>query len=151
MVFYDRLHEVEANDETTSLLASLAEKRIVWLKEKIQQLDGPFSWEMPDVQFPKVGCHDIDDFLTGLGRSKTTGRSSFTEARTFVTTNMRGSQTESSYTMEPVDDGRKALVKITKTRAWYDNLRVKKLAEYKVELERPTKLYRSPMKKARVE
>ncbi|KAL4177243.1 hypothetical protein KRP22_002177 [Phytophthora ramorum] len=147
----DFLHEVEANDETTSLLASLAEKRIVWLKEKIQQLDGPFSWEMPDVQFPTVGCHDIDDFLTGPGRSKATGRSSFTEARKFVTTNMRGSQTESSYTMEPVDDGRKALVKITKTRAWYDNSRVKKLAEYKVELERPTKLYRSPMKEARVE
>ncbi|KAF4039875.1 hypothetical protein GN244_ATG07969 [Phytophthora infestans] len=50
-----------------SVLASIATKQSLWLQDLILDRDKPFTWEMPEAEFPKV-----QEFLRGSDMSMTT-------------------------------------------------------------------------------
>lgn len=110
---------IDASDENFGVLASIAEGRIKWLKNQLQALGKPFSWEMPDAYFPDNAR--VQAFLRGPNVSmNTSGVRHFngvSHARNYAKKWMREKQINASITLEADGRGQSAYVIITKTRA----------------------------------
>ncbi|KAG6945614.1 hypothetical protein JG688_00016467 [Phytophthora aleatoria] len=141
-VFSQYAADLGETSEKFMVLASIAAKRAKWLKREIRVLDKPFSWEMPDANFPDN--KSIEDFLRGSGISMNTEGLTFCglpDARKYAATCVREKQDDASFTMKPAGKGKKAFVTITKTRKWFNNCQ-KELVQHRAELDELQKLYK---------
>ncbi|KAE8984473.1 hypothetical protein PR003_g24445 [Phytophthora rubi] len=93
-VFSQYVGDLDEAGEKFTALASIAAKRLKWLKGEIRRLNIPFSWEMPSATFP--GIPKIEEFLRGPETSmKTVGLKSFKglpEARKYAAECVRDNQ-----------------------------------------------------------
>lgn len=62
--------EMAAKGDRPAALKAIADNWVSWLKAQIQDLEKPFSWEMPDAKFP--GNAQVQTFLRGPAESMTT-------------------------------------------------------------------------------
>eukprot|EP00644_Phytophthora_capsici_P003741 jgi/Phyca11/129265/e_gw1.82.47.1 len=125
---------LDEDDETFAKLQSIAAKRCVWLREEIQRLEMPFTWEMP---YAKKTKDEIQAFLRGPDEMmvKNFSRYTFFELEHFVQECLKhGGPWHASVTVEIVSDEKASSVKITKTRKWFESERAK-IPEYKSELK----------------
>ncbi|EGZ25586.1 hypothetical protein PHYSODRAFT_257845 [Phytophthora sojae] len=127
---------VDTDDEKGGLLALLVSKRIEWLKNQIEKLDKPFSWQMPDAKFPDNA--KVEEFLQGLAETMTMAKGvrkfkGFQDASNYAAKWTRGPQVGASFKMEASSTDANAVVAITKTRKWFTECQ-HKLRQYKVEL-----------------
>ncbi|EGZ25589.1 hypothetical protein PHYSODRAFT_326582 [Phytophthora sojae] len=127
---------VDTDDEKGGLLALLVSKRIEWLKNQIEKLDKPFSWQMPDAKFPDNA--KVEEFLQGLAETMTMAKGvrkfkGFQDASNYAAKWTRGPQVGASLKMEASSTDANAVVAITKTRKWFTECQ-HKLRQYKVEL-----------------
>ncbi|ETP05672.1 hypothetical protein F441_17758 [Phytophthora nicotianae CJ01A1] len=140
--FSQYVGELDETSDKFVALASIGAKRAKWLKREIRLLDKPFSFEMPDANFPDNKT--IEDFLRGPGTSmKTEGLIAFSglpDARKYAATCVRKKQDGATFTMKPAGKGKKAFVTITKTRKWFNRCQ-DKLVQYRAELDDLEKLY----------
>lgn len=132
--FSQQLSGVAATDDKFAVLSSIAALRIHWLSTQLQAQGQPFSWEMPDAQFPD-NAH-VQAFLRGPRVSMDTmGVRSFNgiqHARNYANKWMREKQINASFELEPEGRGRDAYVVITKTRTWFSKHQ-KELLQYQSE------------------
>ncbi|KAE9278564.1 hypothetical protein PF008_g28587 [Phytophthora fragariae] len=135
-VFVQCLDQIDTKGTKFAALAAIVEKRITWLKAQIQQLDKPFSWEMPDAEFSDNA--QVQTFLRGTAQSMVTKDvhrfKKLQDAHNFVAKWMRAEQKSASYVMAASEEDGTAVVTITKTRAWF-SARQKELLQYTTELE----------------
>ncbi|POM58305.1 Hypothetical protein PHPALM_37064 [Phytophthora palmivora] len=116
------------------MLQAIAAKRMEWLKTEIVRLDKVekvFSWKMSKQSTTFKGEMKFDGKLQEF-----TG---FQHAKRFATLSVLKGPEEASFTAEASED-REPIVKITKTRRWFDNSQAH-LAQYKAELQRLNEIY----------
>ncbi|EGZ10605.1 hypothetical protein PHYSODRAFT_337391 [Phytophthora sojae] len=109
---------VDGNDEKTAVVTIVTPKRIKWLREQVESLEKPFSWEMREAEFP--GNDEIQSFLRGAEVSMEMKGAekkfkNFEDAKEFAAKWMNEKQTKFLFEME----GHETFVTITKTRDWY--------------------------------
>lgn len=118
--------------EMSSLLQTARSSRIKWLKEQIQELSKPFTWEMPDAKL--YSNRDVETFLRGPEESMTVEFDTIEDARDYAEA-WENRMNNSSFKTEAASSGENAFITITKTREWFDD-RQKTLEQYKEELTR---------------
>ncbi|KAE8990543.1 hypothetical protein PR002_g21123 [Phytophthora rubi] len=133
--FTQCLTDIDPLGDKFAALKAIADKRRAWLESQIQQLDKPFSWEMPGAEFPDNA--KVEAFLRGPDTSMTTKEvcsfKKLRDAQNYAAKWMRASQGEASYVMEATEENGAAFVTITKTKGWASS-REKLLQQYKAEL-----------------
>ncbi|KAE9269222.1 hypothetical protein PF008_g30916 [Phytophthora fragariae] len=128
--------DVVVNYQKADLLTLLVSKRIDWLKNQIDGLDKPFSWQMLDAQFPDNA--QVEEFLRGPATTMTMAKGvhkfkEFQDASNCAAKWMREAQINASFKMKANAINANASVTITKTRKWHAESQ-QKLKGYKVEL-----------------
>ncbi|KAE9022664.1 hypothetical protein PR003_g11187 [Phytophthora rubi] len=126
----------DANDDKVGLLPLLVSKRIEWLKNQIEMFDKPFSWQMPDAQFPDNA--KVEEFLHSPAATMTMTKGvrkfkGFQDASNYAAKWMREAQVNASFEMEASAIYADAVVTITKTPKWFAEGQ-HTLGQYKVEL-----------------
>ncbi|KAK1932467.1 hypothetical protein P3T76_012051 [Phytophthora citrophthora] len=132
--FLQYIADLDEEDEMCSQLRGIADKRREWLREEIQRLEKPFSWEMP---YAKKTKDKILGFLRGPDETMTMEfkKHGVYVANNFVKEILSRGPWHASVTMEIDTIAKKAsYVKFTKTRKWFDD-ETAKIPEYKLELE----------------
>ncbi|KAE8979523.1 hypothetical protein PF011_g22817, partial [Phytophthora fragariae] len=111
----------DEKDEKAAVVVSVVPKRIKWLKDQIEVLEKPFSWEMREAQFPDNA--EIQSFLRGPEESMETKEAkkfdNLQEAGKYAAKWMNEKQTKCSFEMEAHEKEGEASVTITKTRDWF--------------------------------
>ncbi|OWZ04633.1 hypothetical protein PHMEG_00023431, partial [Phytophthora megakarya] len=147
------IKEVDSSSGEFAALASVAANRTAWLKKEIQTLDVPFSWEMPDAQFPDNV--QVQEFLRSSEESMSTkgivNFETLQEARNYAAKWMREEQVKASFLMEASEEEDVTFVTITKTKGWFSECQ-KLLLKYKTELDTLNdRFICSPTKRTRIE
>ncbi|KAE9036340.1 hypothetical protein PR002_g7132 [Phytophthora rubi] len=155
--FLKNVDYLDRGGDKCGAFGSVLAVRIEWLKQQIQELNKPFSWEMPDAEFQ--GHPQVQAFLRGPDDSMTTkGVADFEDlqaARNFAAESMRKEQVGASFEMEAAEEGDTAFVNICKTRDLHLGQQTT-VAEYSTELKLLVDCYDEvtcglPKKRARVE
>ncbi|KAG1689818.1 hypothetical protein DVH05_001851 [Phytophthora capsici] len=125
---------LDEEDEAFARLHAIAAKRCKWLREEIQRLEMPFTWEMP---YAKKTKDEILDFLRGPHETLEF-REDFCleEANGFAKECL--SPWYASVIVEVVPE-KNQFVRFAKTRKWFEDEKAK-IPEYKSELELLDKL-----------
>ncbi|RLN86247.1 hypothetical protein BBJ28_00008396 [Nothophytophthora sp. Chile5] len=121
---------LDAKDKRLAALASVAQIRIDWLDMQIDELDRPFSWEMPDAQFPDNAR--VQTFLRGPESTMTTTGLVFFRNVKHARRWTGHKQRNASFTLQAGGTGGDAFVTITKTRDLFERLE-KQVTKYKTE------------------
>ncbi|KAJ8527441.1 hypothetical protein ON010_g14822 [Phytophthora cinnamomi] len=119
-IFSDYLEDIAFPEDKKALFVSIISGRIEWLKKQIRVLEMPFSWAMPVAEFPESA--DVEKFLRSPIEAITTiGIMRFEGwGANHLALKYRYLQMNASFDMEDHGRGTDSFVKITKTRAWYD-------------------------------
>jgi hypothetical protein len=141
-----------------AVLQLVVSKRGEWLNDRIHALDQPFSWRMPDAEFPDAAT--VQTFLRGGNATMLLKQSAkkfkgLQSARNYAAKWTRASQINASFEMEASSTDGNAIVTVTKTRKWFLESQ-HKLQQYKEELAGVMKHFDSHVgvgvyKKARLE
>ncbi|POM72816.1 Hypothetical protein PHPALM_10414 [Phytophthora palmivora] len=139
----------EDNDKIAMLGLSVC-KRVKWLKDEIDVLNKPFTWEMSEAEFPDNGAIPaIQAFLRGPEVSMTTEKvknfKGYQEAQNYAARIMRFEQDHCSFEMEGTTINAKTFVTITKTRKWF-LAQQKQLVQHQTELRLLTDQYGDDLK-----
>ncbi|EGZ10612.1 hypothetical protein PHYSODRAFT_337398 [Phytophthora sojae] len=115
------VNSADGNDEKVTLVAFVAPKRVQWLRDQIEVLEKPFSWEMREAEFPDN--NEIQSFLRSAEGSMVIKGAEkkfndLEEAKQFAARWMKEEQTMCSFEMEADETNGDAFVRITKTRDW---------------------------------
>ncbi|EGZ10606.1 hypothetical protein PHYSODRAFT_261828 [Phytophthora sojae] len=115
------VNSADANDEKAGIVAFVAPKRIQWLRDQVEALEKPFSWEMREAEFPDND--EIQSFLRGLEVSMEIkgAKKRFNdleEAKQYAA-DWAKKQTKCSFEAEGHETDGVAFVTITKTRDWF--------------------------------
>ncbi|KAK1932446.1 hypothetical protein P3T76_012030 [Phytophthora citrophthora] len=127
--------DLNEEDDTFVKLHAIAAKRCEWLREEIQRLEKPFTWEMP---YAKETTDEMLNFLRGPDETM-----DFHDDFCLCDANWFAKQCLSprhaSVMVEVVPDEKEPFVRFTKTRKWFE-VEMAKIPEYKSELELLDKL-----------
>lgn len=115
------LDNANHSSDMFAVLVSIASKRIAWLQDKIQGLDKPFSWEMPEAEFAVNA--KVQEFLRGPDSSMVTKDvvtfKTLQGARNYAAKCSHKYQVKASFVMEASVQNGIAFVTITKTKSWF--------------------------------
>ncbi|KAL4177237.1 hypothetical protein KRP22_002171 [Phytophthora ramorum] len=109
---------LDTQDKKFTIIASLAELRMEWLNKKLDKLDKPFTWEMPDASF--IDNARVQAFLRGLESTMTTRGLVYFRNQRHAQRWTRHKQTKASFELIAEGTGREAFVTIAKTRRHYE-------------------------------
>ncbi|KAE8981216.1 hypothetical protein PR001_g23481 [Phytophthora rubi] len=111
----------DEKDDKAAVVVSVVPKRVQWLKDQIEVLEKPFSWEMREAEFPNNA--EIQSFLQGPEESMETKEAkkfdNLQEAGKYAAKWMNEKQTKCWFEMEAHEKEGETFVTITKTRDWF--------------------------------
>ncbi|KAG3106516.1 hypothetical protein PI124_g9039 [Phytophthora idaei] len=110
------LEDASRANDTFAVLASIASKRIAWLRDQTQR-----TWEMPEAEFPENA--KVQEFLRGPGTSMVAKEvvtfKTLQDARNYAAKSMRKGQVGASFVMEASEQDGTAFLTVTKIKAWF--------------------------------
>ncbi|KAL4161630.1 hypothetical protein PRNP1_002182 [Phytophthora ramorum] len=124
---------LDTQDKKFTIIASLAELRMEWLNKKLDKLDKPFTWEMPDASF--IDNARVQAFLRGPESTMTTRGLVYFRNQRHAQRWTRHKQTKASFELTAEGTGREAFVTIAKTRRHYE-AQQNRVEKFKAEKEK---------------